>query len=291
MKKFFAAGILAVVATQGVAQDSGDLSERVIDRIHDNECAYKMTDLMVSFLTEGVSEAEIRRASGDLVNAGTVSYDFANDMLILDPAVCAEQEEPSNPLLARPEIEIFMSVVSANGCAVSEADVGELFEFSDLDPDDAFVAGSRLLMAGLASFDAESQMLVIDPTVCVPVVTEAAVEPAPEPVIEETAIEETPVAEPVAEPAPVAAPDAAEEVTAAAPAPAMPLFSPREMLIAWIELNECSVHMHEFVQMLPQQGLSMAEASALVAQLSNDGLVQYLPDQGALLLHNTPGCP
>ena len=48
--------------------------------------------------------------------------------------------------------------------------------------------------------------------------------------------------------------------------------------------------MHEFVRLLPEQGLSMNEASVLVAELSAEGKIQFLPNASALILKGTSGC-
>ncbi|MGR3723665.1 hypothetical protein [Abyssibius alkaniclasticus] len=273
MKKLLALCAILISGATGVYAQSG-LTDQVVGALRANECTMRMGVLVSQFTANGAAEGDIRRSAGELVNNGQLGYDFATDMLTLDAAVCVvAEEEATNPLLAKPEIATFVSVLSANGCAIAEADVDEMFANTDLPSDDAFVAGSRLVMAGLAAFDPGSQMLVLDGSICDP--NAPAVASAP--------ITETPIAAPA--PAPVA-----EAAPAATEAPAPAVFSARDLLVAFIELNGCAIHMHEFVRLLPEQGLSMNEASVLVAELSAEGKIQFLPNASALILKGTSGC-
>lgn len=279
MKKLLALCAMLISGATGVYAQSG-LTDQVVGALRANECTMRMGVLVSQFTANGAVEGDIRRSAGELVNNGQLGYDFATDMLTLDAAVCVvAEEEATNPLLAKPEIATFVSVLSANGCAIAEADVDEMFANTDLPADDAFVAGSRLVMAGLAAFDPGSQMLVLDPSIC----NQNA------PVVASAPITETPIVE--AAPAPAPAPVAeAAPVATEAPAPAPVLFSARDLLVAFIELNGCAIHMHEFVRLLPEQGLSMNEASVLVAELSAEGKIQFLPNASALILKGTSGC-
>ncbi|MEX0970108.1 MAG: hypothetical protein WD046_06655 [Paracoccaceae bacterium] len=277
MKKLLAFGAMVISGATGAYAQSG-LTDQMVNTLRANECTMRMGVLVAEFTASGAVEGDIRRSAGELVNNGQLAYDFATDALTLDAAICnVVEEQPANPLLARPEIATFVSVLSTNGCAIAEADVDEIFANTDLPADDAFVAGSRLVMAGLAAFDPDSQLLVLDVSVCDPDARAVAAAP----------ITETPIEEVAPEPAAEAAPAPAAE---AAPAATPVLFSARDLLVAFIELNGCAIHMHEFVRLLPSQGLSMNEASVLVAELSNEGKIQFLPNASALILKGTSGC-